>query len=77
MRFYLHDGWTKEELESLMVKGKLHDPFPGDGDNGYYLLQVGGAFDIEKLTGKVSEIFHTFGDHKGKSIQDIVKHFNW
>ena len=77
MRFYLRDGWTRDELASLIVKGKLHDPFPQDKEDGYFILEVGGAFDVKKLAERISEVRHTFNDHKGESIEEIIEHFNW
>ena len=48
-----------------------------DGEMGYFLLDVGSSFNVEKLSERISEVHHTFEDHKKDSIKEIINHFNW
>ena len=48
LRFYVHDGWTKEELDKCAIKGEsqIHtesDPQP------YYIFHIGNVYDSTKL----------------------------
>jgi len=51
MRFYVSDGWTKEELDSCADKGKHCDLHPYSVDDGmpYFIFNVGNPYISEKI----------------------------
>lgn len=78
MRFYVHDGWTKEELDSLCVRGEVKCFHPDDR-YPYFTLDHNQAsrFDAEKLLERTSEIDRAFPDQEVYSDLELIHHFNW
>jgi len=55
MRFYVHDGWTQEILDSITVKGRCTMPHPEDVQP-YFILPVGSSLDMDKLMKLVTSV---------------------
>ena len=79
MRFYVHDGWTLEELNEVLIKGSFHlmkieqDP----NDPSYYVLDAHSTVDVDKLDKKVSIIKKAFDDYPNETNKECIKRFNW
>jgi len=77
LRFYVSDGWTKEELMELLVGDtgdfliRPMDPEP------YYILTVGSRLDPEKLLAKTSKLVRAFNDHPWQSDLQFMMKYNW
>ncbi len=77
LRFYARDGWTKEALDLLCVKGEVHCPSPNDEDPYYTLDRFQGSrFDCEKLLRHCSEIHRRYDDYPNESDLDFLKRLN-
>jgi hypothetical protein len=78
LRFYLHDGWTKEELDSFCIRGEVNCFHPGDHEP-YFVLDhtKRSAFDIPKLYEKCSKLYRAFDDYPNESDVQFMKRFNW
>lgn len=48
LRFYISEGWTKEELDKLCSQGEMYCFHPSD-ENPYFTLYNGAKLDLEKL----------------------------
>lgn len=78
MRFYIHDGWTKEELDGLCIRGEVKCFHPQD-IRPYFTLDhnLASQFDAEKLLAKTSKIVRAFSDQNQYSDLDLIKRYNW
>ena len=74
MRFYVRDGWTKEELDLCCVRGEFKIHFPKDTDQ-YYTLTAYSSYDVDKLVNKISEINNPFDKHLSK--RQLLESRNW
>jgi len=55
LRFYVHDGWTEEELKPFLLKGEIECTLPDISP--YWRLTVYSKLDVESLfKEKVSEV---------------------
>jgi hypothetical protein len=79
MRFYEKHGWTKELLESYLLRGTL-TTFPQDIDP-YWILEPYSQLDVERLVadGHVGELVCSdlWGELKGMTDLEILKQRNW
>lgn len=88
LRFYKHDGWTKEILEAYLTCGRVVDIWPGQEERDYWFLDhtQGSRLDMDRLyaeqVGKVVR-WYDFEDpeHKGwghnESDLAFLKRMNW
>ncbi len=85
MRFYIFDGWTKEELDICCVRGEVTNFHPEDTDP-YFMLdhRRSSAFDAVKLVELVSEIHppgfwtkHECAEFSKLSMEQVIEHYNW
>lgn len=74
MRFYVSDGWTKEELDLCCVRGEFQVHFPGD-ERQYYTLTAYSGYDVDKLMDKISEIHNPFDKEMTK--RQLLEDRNW
>lgn len=74
MRFYYHDGWTRELLEKY-ADGPLVEK--GDGGWDHYLIpEVGTRIDVDRLYLEESpEVkgFHEYGELRALSPLEILR----
>jgi len=81
MRFYVHNGWTLEELEGLVeshrdsTDGRFR--FFDDTDSPYYVPNVGTNLKIKELAEKISEIKKAFNDYPNETNKECIERFNW
>ena len=78
LRFYVSDGWTKEELDSCCVRGEVHVPFHKDTEP-YYTLKHGSAFNPKKLLDRTSKI-HRWAERSiigDISDEQYIEDMNW
>lgn len=70
LRFYLADGWTKEELDSYCTTGEVACFHPDDPDP-YYILDhhQGSKFDCVKLRAAASELVRNWDE--GLKLSDV------
>jgi len=75
LRFYLQDGWTKEFLDSLTIKGECiyREMKFGDEDLSYYMPIPNTKLDIDKLILYVSEVNRAFDDYPNESDIEFIK----
>lgn len=78
LRFYVRNGWTKEELDDCCTKGEVYMAHPDDIDP-YYTLdpKQGSAFDIKKLLSLASEVVRAFDDRPWETDEEFCERFNW
>lgn len=76
LRFYVSDGWTRELLEPLLIKGTIVENDLMDGDS-YFLLDVGSSLDIDKLDEMKSKLYRRFDDHPEQTDKEFMASFNW
>ena len=87
LRFYKHDGWTKEVLEKYLKRGRVIDQFHDQEARDYYWLdhEQSSQFDMVKLfENEVSEVTRWY-DYDGplgylrekESDLEYMKRFNW
>ena len=74
MRFYVRDGWTKEELDMCCIRGEFKVHFPHDADQ-YYMLTAYSGYDVDKLMTKISEIHNPFDKEMTK--RQLLEDRNW
>jgi len=81
LRFYKHDGWTKEILDKYLVRGRVVDIWPGQEQRDYWFLDhtEGSTLDMDRLykneVGEVCRYSETA--EKGASDLNYMKRFNW
>lgn len=81
LRFYKHDGWTKEILDQYLIRGRVVDIYPGQKQRDYWWLdhEQGSALDMDRLyKNEVGEVSR-YRDMAalGKSDLEYMKGFNW
>jgi len=76
LRFYVNDGWTKKELEEILEKGSILGQF-AEEENGYYILDVGSRFHINKLLEKMSVLHRTFNDYPQETDEEFIEGRMW
>ena len=85
-RFYEFDGWTLEELNKYLVKGRfikqggrygdrVKDTVFGDLDPVYYILDVGSSYDVDKLA-EVATVKTAFPEQPTE-VKEFLRSFNW
>ena len=62
LRFYLSDGWVKEELDSYCARGEVNCSHPNDEDP-YLTLTIGSRFNCEKLIQSCSSVIRAYNDY--------------
>lgn len=76
-RYYVKYGWDEEILAKYLVKGKFvlsTSIFP---DNDYWLLEVGGAIDVDKFLNDFPDVeVKDFGS-RGKDKKTMLLERNW
>lgn len=81
LRFYKHDGWTRECLEQYLVAGKIMDTalmFQDRPEEAYFLLDVGSRFDMQRLyENEVSDVVRRFDDDPSETDFHFMERFNW
>lgn len=78
IRFYCHDGWTKEELDACCDKGEVYCAHPSDV-HPYWTLdhRQGSRFNPDKLLKKLERIDRRFDDQNVFTDKELIEHFNW
>lgn len=78
LRFYMSDGWTKEELDLLCTKGEVLNNHPKDKDP-YFVLnhEKGSCFDAVKLYEKCSILVRTYNDYPHETDIQFIERYNW
>lgn len=71
LRFYLKDGWTKEELDGCCSQGEVNihtitDEYP------YYILDPGASFDTDKLLAITAKVHRAFEDQERYSDKELI-----
>lgn len=74
LRFYKSDGWSRELLESMLVAGALAEQEKGDE---YFILQVGGRLDMQKLLTVTTKVVRRFDDRPEESDASFLKRLMW
>ena len=80
LRFYVKDGWTKEELDSCCIQGEVKLSFIDDSiEYQYYILDhlQNSRFDVDKLMEKMSVLVRAFDDRPNETDGEFIKKFNW
>jgi len=74
VRFYVKDGWTRELLESLLVRGKIvNDSHFGEpGNDDYYSTYRSAMFDMATLMAVISHVKRTFNDYPDLCDEDFL-----
>lgn len=77
LRFYINDGWTKEELDKFCTKGEVHCFHPYD-KHPYFTLdhRKGSAFDAVKLSA-ASKLVRSFDDYPNITDVKFIERHNW
>jgi hypothetical protein len=74
LRFYVMDGWTKEELDEMAPRGNAAMPFPKDHDP-YFIFRSGHFVDVGRILERCSKLIRAFDDYPTESDrQFMVKH---
>lgn len=81
LRFYKSDGWTREDIEPYLIRGRLEDTEEMHGDRedfAYYRLEPYSRIDMKKFYAeKVSNVFRAFDDYPNMSDLDFLESKNW
>jgi hypothetical protein len=75
LRFYLTDGWTKDELDECCVTGEVKCFFPDD-PSPYFSLTVGSFFDCFMLLDKASRVDRLFDKYTHMSDIQFLEQMN-
>jgi len=76
LRFYIRDGWSKEELDKCFTKGGVVNAHPQDTDP-YYVPDVGSHFDTKELIKRMSTLHRRFDDHPADTDAEFMVRLNW
>lgn len=76
LRFYISDGWTKEELDQCCIKGSFSCTHTDDPDP-YYTLDIGSTFNTKKLIEKMSVLHRRFDDYPNETDEQFIEKMNW
>lgn len=76
LRFYRSEGWTEDRVKSFLKRGNLK--FYDDTHMAYWIADVGGEFDVDKLLEFATEIYD-FHDNllQGDAAREYVNYMNW
>lgn len=81
LRFYYRDGWTEEELQECVVRGRVYCSHPDDTLEWRYMTldhTRGSAFNVEKLMLRMSRLIrYSEIAYDGSSDFDYIKGMNW
>lgn len=79
LRFYMNDGWTREELEDCLETGRIivNGDFGSELDIPYYMLDVGSRFDLEKLMPLVGKVERAFDDYPWQTDREFIESHMW
>lgn len=77
LRFYVSDGWTKEELEECtihraLIKGSVSIKHPEDKDP-YFTIDDDSHWNYEKLLSKCSKLHRAFDDYPHESDLEFMR----
>ena len=75
MRFYVSDGWTKEELDACIVRGEFIIAHPEDS-RPYFSIAPYDRYDATKLLVKISEIRRGFSNQNPVDYE-LLEEMNW
>lgn len=77
LRFYKHDGWTKEILDQYLKMGRVRDQIEGQEVRDYWFLDhnLGSCFDMDRLyNDRVSKVL-TYDGKEGDL--EYMRRMNW
>jgi hypothetical protein len=75
LRFYMSDGWTKEELDGYCERGEVKCAHPDDADP-YYTLASGSSFDLNRLIVAASGVHRAFDDYPHETDLQFLTRMN-
>lgn len=76
LRFYIKDGWTKEELEECLINGSVEKSAYFDKDEPhfrYLVYSINSKVDIPKLISKMERLDRAFDDYPNQSDEDFMR----
>lgn len=77
LRFYAREGWTKEALDALCLRGEVRCHSPNDEDPYYTLArEQGSRFDCERLLECCSSLHRAFDDYPNESDLEYLERLN-
>lgn len=76
LRFYSLDGWTRDLVEAIKIKGDLVLKDPGH-DWVYWVGHVGSSFDIDKLVDHCRVQHYDGRFLEGDEARTYVAQMNW
>lgn len=71
LRFYLSDGWTKENLSAYLYKGSVSIKHPED-INPYFTLDPLGSLNLERMSREHS-LKRAFDDYPEEADFEFMK----
>lgn len=80
LRFYKHDGWTKEILDKYLIRGRVVDQWADQEVRDYWFLDHTqySAFDCEKLLeNEVGKVVRWYDGDNRESDLEFLKGMNW
>lgn len=78
LRFYVRDGWTKEELDAVCTVGSVHCAHPND-EFPYFTLNYGehSRFDCKKLLALADGVERRYDDRPGDTDLEFLESMNY
>ena len=80
LRFYKHDGWTKEILDPYLIRGRVIDQREGQEVRNYFWLdhEQNSALDMDRLLSEqISEVRRWYDGPPRESEIEYLKGMNW
>ena len=75
-RFYISDGWTREELEEIAPGAKVIDKFAGK-PMGYFVYDLYDVYkvNLDKLMERCERVERLFNDYPEMSDRDFIRRY--
>ena len=80
LRFYESDGWTPGLLETCLARGFLRKSADYETELKelrYWALDIGGAFDTDKLMKHVTKLIRAFDDYPNETDREFIERYYW
>lgn len=80
LRFYKHDGWTKEILDQYITRGRVMDQREGQEVRDYWLLdhELASRLDMPRLLeNEISKVVRWYDGPPRETDIEYLNEMNW
>ena len=81
LRFYLNEGWTRDDIEPYLISGKILNTQETHNDAAewaYYILDVDSRLDMKRFyEEKVSTVYRRYDDYPNQTDLQFLESKNW